>query len=72
MHHTLKLSIVHITKRKFFLLPEKSMYLKNILPVILKRLKAIYIQYSNLHPGIDILPNRFIDLINKPGKITKI
>lgn len=45
--------------------------LENILPVILKRLKTIYIQYSDLHPGIDILPNRFINLINKPGRTTK-
>lgn len=43
-----------------------------LLPVILKAFKPIDVQDSNLHLGIQILPNRSIDLINKPERNNKI
>jgi len=69
--HTLSKENGTHNQKKMSSPPKEKYVLENILPVILKRLKTIYIQYSNLHPGIDILPNRFIDLINKPGRATK-
>jgi hypothetical protein len=39
---------------------------------MLKAFKPIDVQDSNLHSGIQILPNRPIDLINKPGRNNKI
>lgn len=38
---------------------------------MLKALKTIDVQNSNLHPGIQILPNRPVDLLNKPEIILK-
>lgn len=41
---------------------------KKHLPVTLKAFKAINIQNPNLYTWIWILPNRFVNLINKPKK----
>ena len=41
---------------------------KTNIPIILKAFKTINIQNSNLYLGIDILPNRPIDLSNQPGR----
>lgn len=38
------------------------------LPIILKTLKTINVQDSNLYSGIQVLPNRPINFINQPGK----
>jgi hypothetical protein len=54
--HTLQLSIVHITKRKFFLLPEKSMYLKTSYLLSLKDSK----------PYISNIPICILELISCP------
>lgn len=40
-------------------------------PILLKALKTIDVKNSNLYPGIQILPNRPVDLLNKPEIILK-
>lgn len=46
--------------------------LNKVSPVILEAFKPVDVQDSNLHSRIQILPDRPIDLINKPERNIKI
>lgn len=45
---------------------KKVFYPRTILPILLKALKPINIQHSNLHFGIRILSQRLNNLLNEP------